>query len=536
MKEAKLPVIVSRLLEPSRYPHPVVRTRLIETHISWVILTGQFAYKLKKPLDLGFLDFSTLQKRRHACEEELRLNARLAPGLYLAVVAISGTPDDPRLTDRGEAIEYAVKMHEFPQDKQLDRVILSAEADPEDLEDQFRDFGRQLALFHCGLPAAGPESRWGKPERVGSDALDNFEALAPFSGDARINTRLQALRSWTEKSLGTLDDLLNARKAGGFVREGHGDLHLRNLVLHGDQVVPFDCLEFSPELRWIDVISDLAFLFMDLVHHRRERLAYAFLNAWLATSGDYPGLRLLWFYAVYRAMVRAKIAGIGLLQHGWPDWTDDAALEELLADLNTHLEHASRLAGQGDLMIIITHGLSGSGKTWLASRLATEMGAIHVRSDIERKRLFGIAQEVRSSEAEKAELYSSTASARTYASLLEIAGGVIAAGLPVVVDATFLEAGFRERFRSLAARLAVPFIILDCQASTETLRKRVAQRDRLRADASEADLKVLEKQLSGLVPLSPQEQPVVLAVQTDAPLDIHAILSRLKSAFSTRGR
>lgn len=529
MTEARQPALIHALLQADLYPHPVTALRLIETHISWVVLTGHFAYKLKKPLNLGFLDFSTLEKRRKACEEELRLNARLAPGLYLAVIRISGTPGNPCLDGDGPAIEYAVKMHEFAQAHQLDRVILSPEPDPEDLDKLFRHFGVRLAGFHLGLPAAQADTPYGDPKRIAQDARDNFTALAPFESDAAVAALLRRLRSWTETSLANVTELLRKRKAGGLVRECHGDLHLRNLVLHDNQIVPFDCIEFSPELRWIDVMSDVAFLFMDLVHHQRERLAYNFLNAWLSASGDFEALRLLWFYAVYRAMVRAKVTGIELLQHGWPDIPGKPVPDQGFRKLTAHLEHALALAGRGRPLMVITHGVSGSGKTWVAARLAGELGAIHMRSDVERKRLFGMTADARSSAADKPALYGRAASEQTYARLLALAETTLNAGFPVLVDATFLETRYRDQFAAEARRLGIPFVILHCEASTETLRARVAKRDKLAADASEADLTVLARQLSAAEPFESRETRHVVKLATDADIDFRQLLAQIEA-------
>ncbi len=529
MGEARQPLLIERLLQADVYPHPVSGLRLIETHISWVVLTGCFAYKLKKPLDLGFLDFSSLEKRKDACEEELRLNARLAPGLYVAVIPITGTPDRPELDGAGSAIEYAVKMHEFPQENELDRIVQSAEPDPAQLDARFREFGTQLAEFHMGLPAAAADTPYGEPAGIARDALDNFAALTAFADVPAFAALAGALRSWTEQSLTELAELLTARKAIGLVREGHGDLHLRNLVLHDDRIVPFDCIEFSPGLRWVDVINDVAFLFMDLIHHERKRFAYTFLNAWLAVSGDYAGLRLAPFYSVYRAMVRAKIAGIELLQHGWQATTDNPELQERFTKLCRHLELASQLAQPGHPLIIITHGVSGSGKTWVASRLASAMGAIHVRSDVERKRLFGMTADARSSADEKPGLYGRAASQQTYERLLNVAQTVVKAGFPVLVDATFLAPRYRDQFARLADDQRLPFVILDCQASAETLRARVAKRSRQGKDASEADAEVLDRQLASDWQLAPAELAHAEVLQTDEEIDLEALVDRITS-------
>lgn len=528
MNKATLPVLISKLLQTSRYPHPVTTVELIETHISWVLLTGDFVYKIKKPVNLGFLDFSTLEKRHQACTEELRLNTRLAPELYLEVVPITGSDAAPEIGGEGEAIEYAVLMHEFPQELQMDRWLGVHAKDHAEAVLLFRRFGARLAAFHAALSCAGPDTDFGKPAVVRGEVMENFRHLVPLAGGADIASRLDGLRDWSDSRFEVLRAVMGERKAAGFVREGHGDLHLRNLVLRGKEILAFDCIEFSAELRWIDVINDVAFLFMDLLHHDKQQLAFGFLNAWLARSGDYPALRLLRFYAVYRAMVRAKIAGIELIQERWPDARDEPASQQHLADLTSHLDLAQRLAHEARPLLVITHGVSGAGKSWLARRLAGELGAIHVRSDVERKRLFKLAPEARSAAANKPEMYGAAASEKTYRRLLDVAATCLDAGWPVIVDATFLRQVDRDAFARLATRKARPFAILDCRASLATLRERVANRTHEGRDASEADVQVLEMQLRDSQPLVPAEVAKLISVQTDADIDVRALASRLR--------
>ncbi|MCE9639634.1 MAG: phosphotransferase, partial [Betaproteobacteria bacterium] len=285
------------------YPHPVCRARLIQTHISWVLLAGSYAYKIKKPVDLGFLDFTTLAARRHYCEEELRLNRRLAPELYLEVVPITGTPQQPAIGGTGAAIEYAVKMKEFAQSAVLDNAIARGDikhADIETLARTIADFHAQLAPQECAKACDLDMS-------VLPPALENFEQMLPLPGAADDSETLRGIRDWTLREYQVLGALFEQRRAAGFVRECHGDLHLGNIVMIDGAAVPFDCIEFNPALRWMDVMNEVAFLMMDLDAHGRRDLAFTFVNAYLETSGDYAGVRLLPFYFVYRAVVRAKI-------------------------------------------------------------------------------------------------------------------------------------------------------------------------------------------------------------------------------------
>lgn len=447
---------VRRLLNAACFDHPVEHLQLLETHISWVILTGPFAYKLKKPVNFGFLDYSTPEKRRYFCYEELRVNSRLAPDLYLDVVPLGG--------------EYAVKMREFPQDRLLDRLALTSR--------HVDSIAEQVARFHLALPPAAPESPWGTPEAVHAPVRENFEQLRPSAGEL-------SLREWSELTFHGLVPFLAERRRSGFIRECHGDLHLKNMVETPGGVLIFDGIEFNPNLTWIDVMSEVAFLVMDLEHRGYSGLASRFLNRYLELTGDYAGLRGLDYYLVYRALVRAKVEAFA----GSASWRE-------------YLDLALRLARPRQPRLLITHGVSGSGKTFQTQHLLEQEGWIRLRSDVERKRLYGLTPEARSGSALGAGIYDPQAGARTYARLLQISRDLLRAGFPVIVDATFLERGQREPFRELAQELDVPFEILDLVVSPEVARARLAGRGR---DASEADQAVLERQLSGYVPLHPSE-------------------------------
>jgi len=297
------PPLFAALLDPACYPHPVAGVRVLETHISWVLLTGEYAYKIKKPVGLGFLDFSSLELRRHYCEEELRLNRRLAPELYLDVVEIRGTPGAPRIGGEGPLLEYAVRMREFPQAALASRALASGAFGAAEVD----ALAALVARFHEGALRAPESERFGSPDVVLADALQNFEQLLPLVKSAPDDRALRELRLWTKREFAARGEALAARRKQGFVRECHGDLHLRNIVLLDGRPVPFDCIEFNAELRWIDVMSEVAFLAMDLEDRGRRDLAWRFLGRYLEATGDYAGLAVLPFYLVYRALVRAKV-------------------------------------------------------------------------------------------------------------------------------------------------------------------------------------------------------------------------------------
>ncbi len=482
-------------------------TETVETHISIVLLAGDRAWKFKKPVALGFLDFSTLALRREYCERELRLNRRYAPRIYLAVTAIRGSDEQPLWRGDSDPIEYAVCMRRFPDAARLDRLLEAGGL----AGDDFAALGRRIGhLYGDARRAASPA--FGKPELVSEQIL---ETLSPFETTAEI----AALKKQLRVRVGAGADVLTARWQGGWIRDCHGDLHLSNLVRGNDGMHPFDCIEFSDDLRYIDPASDIAFLLMDLDMRGHPRFANRFLNAYLATIGDYESLRVLPLYLAYRSLVRAKVAQ---LQR---DADGDAALATRAA---AHLALAADYLRNGaPPALVITHGYSGSGKSWLAQRLA-RFGFIHMSSDVERKRLAGMESDGASDSPLNAGLYRSDMTAATYDRLNDIARAALGSGFSIIVDATFLRAERRQMFRDTAEALRCSFRILDCRAPTALLRERVVKRGAAGGDASEADLTVLEHQLKTSEALDERERRASIAA--DESSDPAALAARLGAA------
>lgn len=512
--------LIHALTDPSVYPHPVTQIIIQETHISWVLLTGPFAYKIKKPVNLGFVDFSTLALRHHACLEELRLNGRLAPTLYLEVVPITGTPEVPILNGDTEPFEFAVKMRQFPLDATLDHALPKGEVQNRHMDQLAKD----LARFHAGLPASPESTSFGDPEVIGKtvmDVLDRFSQETQPSDDRDL---LRSLQRWLKEEYAHCDEAFANRKRQGFIRECHGDLHLANMVLIDDMATPFDGIEFSDRLRWIDVMSDTSFFVMDCMAHGRRDFAARFLNAYLEHTGDYEGIAVFRFYEVYRALVRAKVALIRLNQYQRPDDTSTSLAEEY----HRYLTVAHTLAHPDPPSLIIMHGLSGSGKSTLSQNLLESMGAIRLRSDIERKRLFGLSPEVPSTQETKTELYGPDTTEALYHHLWNTAQRLLSSGYTVIVDATFLKRDYRDLFRRLAEEEAVPFLILDVQSSLATLQERITTREEQRSDASEADLAVLRQQQHQQEPLGEAEQRVTINVDSEQPFDSQEVILALR--------
>ena len=493
------PCIATRL-GPASFPHPVGQLQLRETAISWLVLTGTYVYKIKKPLHLDYLDASTLERRRFLCEEELRLNRRFAPALYLAVVPIGEVGAEPVIDAPGPAIEYAVRMRQFAASEELAQCL----ADNAVASAQMSMLGTRLGQWHEAPPEAR-EASWGSFELISSQVLGNFPA--PGADAAGSGPALTRLAAWTHAQLTALQPLIEARRREGRVRECHGDLHAGNVVRWQGEWLPFDCLEFEPRLRWIDVISDVAFLFMDLLAHERADLAFAFLSAWLERSGDYGGMALLRFYAVYRALVRAKVDALAGEQQR-QTW---------------RIATAGRLAHGRSAALILMHGVSASGKSWLSTQLIAALAAVRVRSDVERRRLCGSGA------------HSHAADDVTYRRLYACAEQALAAGVPVIVDATFLLAGRREPYVQLARSAACPLLIIDCQAPVKVLEERIVERHREAKDPSEADLDVLHRQLATAEPLRAQPGICVIRASTDAPDALAGVVQQARAQLARQG-
>lgn len=509
--------LLRALQQPQLYPHPVTHFDLRETHISWVLLTGPFAYKIKKPVHFGFVDFSSLGQRHFFCHEEIRLNRRLAPDIYVDVLSISGTPEHPRLDGQGEPFEFAVKMRQFTADATLDHVL--SQVRPEQVD----QLAREIAAFHHKSAVDDRDTPFGTPgliARVIEEVFEQIPSHGPFSEHQRS---LEQLRRWLTDFHAAHTGDFERRKATGFVRECHGDLHLANLAFLHDRLVAFDGIEFSERLRWIDVINDVAFTVMDFQARGQPALARRFLNRYLECTGDYAGLELLPFYEVYRALVRVKVAGLAFGQAHRRDLESSSHVDDFVRYLST----AQSLIERKAPWLVIMHGVSGTGKSTVSETLLEHAGAIRLRSDVERKRLFGLSPLDQSPGEVKPVLYGTEATKKTYDRLHVLARQLLRFGYPVIVDATFLERQHRDTFKTLAASLNVPFLILDMQATPTTLRQRVTARAVESDNVSEADLAVLEQQEKVQEPLGPDERAATVMLHAGAPFDPAGVAGRL---------
>lgn len=486
--------------------------RLIETHISFVLLAGDQAWKIKKAVDLGFLDFRTLRQREFFCREELRLNRRTAPGLYLDVMPLTGTPTQPRIGGTGIAIDWVLCMRAFAQDGLWDRMAGEGRLLPQHI-----DAGVEaLHALHSTAAVAAADAAWGQPAQVRAPLRDSLEALRTLCPAPRERALIDTLAQWEDAAFEALQPVFAERCQAERVRECHGDLHLGNIAQFEGRTTLFDALEFSAALRWTDVFSDLAFLAMDLHAHAAPGLAHRLVNAYVERSGDHDGLPVLRYYQLHRALVRAKVAALRdaqLAAGGSPDG-------EAGRQWRRYLDVATAFTRRRTPVLMYTHGLSGSGKTTLTQALLEGCGALRIRADVERKRLFGMDALSRSDAALKPQLYGEAATQATQAQLHALATRVLQSGYSVILDATFLALEQREAVRALAGRLGVRSVLLHFEASASTLRQRVRARAARADDASEADLAVLEQQLAQAQPLRADELAAAYVVDAEAGTDV----------------
>ena len=529
--DASAPPNQATLIESLRHPAvfglgtDVERIHLFETHISYVLLAGTYAFKIKKAVNLQFLDFSTLAARRHYCEEELRLNRPLAPSVYLDVVAITGTVETPVIGGSGPALEYALRMRQFGQDALLSDMLARGALTATHID----RLAEVVAAFHRATNRAGPDAPYGRLEDILQPALENFTQLLAVVEETPDRVVLQSLQTWTRGASASCASLFEDRRSHGFVRECHGDLHLRNIALVDGDVTLFDRLEFNESMRWIDVMNDVAFVVADLQERERPDLAARFLTRYLETTGDYAGLGVLRFYLVYRSMVRAKVARLRMRQlESAVEREQSQAEYRAFVDVARHRSQPPRAA------IVITHGLSGSGKTTCAERVIEQTDGVRIRTDIERKRLHGLGAGQSSGSRVGAGLYSNESTHQTYSHSCALAGTVVRAGYVAVVDGAFLKRWQRDMFREAAATLSVPFVILAVSASEPLLRDRIARRRQQGGDASEASIDVLDAQLRVRDPLDADEQPFVAQWDAESSPDVLELPTPVVDALQRR--
>jgi len=516
-----LPMHLRGLMHPQAYPHPVDRIELIETPLSWVLLAGPWVYKLKRPVRYPFVDQRCPTDRKRLCHEELRLNRRFAPALYVAVCTVVMAQGSACIDAPGEPLEYAVRMHRFDRTEQLDQLVLQGRVG----EGEIEQLGAWLAQCHRTLPGGAHGRDAGSPAAVSATVARNAAECLNAATGLGSGPRIAQLATLIALESAHRAAALAWRRANQRIRECHADLHLSNVVRLDGRLQPFDCLEFDPALRWIDTALDVAFLYADLLGYRARGLANRLLNAYLSASGDYHALRLLPLYVADRALVRAKVLA---LQTADPGRLTTGALELLKRRHERYLTVAEQALQRRQPRCLMMAGLPGSGKSWLAERLAEPLEAVVVRSDVERKRLAGLAARDASHSAPGGGWYAGAHSDQVYERLSGCAADALDGGRDVIVDATFDRRPYRTLLAATCRSQGAALSVVHCQAPEPALRERILARQAAAQDPSEADPAVLSLKMRAWQPLSEEEGLSVVAADTRDANVLAGVLERLR--------
>lgn len=511
--DAALPPLIQRMLQPDFYPHPVQSpVQLLQTHISYVFLTGDFAYKVKKPTQFGFLDFTTLEKRAYFCQEELRLNRRLSPELYRAVLPIYQGDDyslSPPAHCQAEIIDYALQMRQFPQEGLFSHLLQVGQLTSTHL----RQLGQVVAQFHA-TAATNPEIQAnGMPAALNAVDEDNYTLAQTFIGESQTWDQWQQARTFTQRFWHDHQALLYQRIAQGKIKECHGDLHLNNICLYKKQIQIFDCIEFCPEFRNIDVIYDVAFMVMDLDFHKRSDLANIFLNIYLEKTGDYEGALLLPAYLCMRAMIRGNVNSM-TAKNTEPSKTASSDQPHYWQRATDYFQLAARYTHPRQGQIVIMSGLSGSGKSTVARHLAPQLQAIHIRSDAVRKQLAGVPLE--QSGAEGSHIYNPAMTQKTYQRLADLGLSLANIGWTVILDAKYDQIALRSEVMTRADLAQIPVRLLYCTAPVDVLRSRLQNRQ---GDISDATAALLPSQLQTFQTFTSAEKQKLTQLATDQNIE-----------------
>lgn len=499
-----LPPIVEQMLQPTFYPHSVVEPiRLLQTHISFVVLTGDYVYKLKKPVNFGFLDYSSLEKRRYFCQQELKMNQRGAGEIYLEVLPISQRGEEFLLGSSENIVEYALKMRQFSQENLWTNLFDRGELSDFLLE----ELGRTIARFHAEAPTDEYIESFGLPDRIREAIESNYRATEPYIDRVQTRQQFEETKAFTALFFQENHALFDRRIAAGKIRACHGDLHLKNIATWHDKIILFDCIEFNEPFRLVDVMYDVAFVVMDLEARGRQDLANIFLNTYVEETGDWEGLQVLPLYLCRQAYVRAKVTSFLLDDSGISDAEKQEASHSAADYYRLAWQYAQPRPGRS----IVMSGLSGVGKSTVAGWVARRLGAVRIRSDAVRKHLAGIPLDRRG----EAAIYSEAMTQQTYDRLLELGQLLAAKGWSVILDAKFDRSVWRKRAIEWATAENLPIFILYCQASPEVLRDRLNRRT---GDIADATADLLESQLAAAEPLDESERKYAIAIDTTQPL------------------
>ncbi|MDF5706787.1 MAG: AAA family ATPase [Nostoc sp. S4] len=503
MTEVTLPALIKQMLQPGFYPHKVTEPiELIQTHISYVLLTGDYTYKLKKPVNFGFLDFSTLEKRQHFCQEELRLNQRGAGELYLEVLPITLAGEQYQLGGTTETVEYVLKMRQFPQDSLLSSLFEQGKLNETHLD----DLGQVVAQYHAQAQTNDYIRGFGEVPNVRAAFDENYQQTEKYIGGPQTQVQFRETKEYTDKFFAERSELFASRIHNDYIRECHGDLHLKNIALWHDKILLFDCIEFNELFRFVDVMYDVAFTVMDLEVGGRKDLGNVFLNTYIEQTGDWEGLQVLPLYLSRQAYVRAKVTSFLLDDASVPAKVKEQATKTATDYYKQAWEYTKPKQGQ----LIMMSGLSGSGKSTTARLLARQLGAIHLRSDAVRKHLGGIPLWEKGGD----NLYTPEMTQKTYTRLLSLGIILTNQGFSVILDAKYDKQHLRQEAIAQATKQQIPLQIIQCTAPLEVLQERLNNRT---GDIADATADLLDSQLKQAEPFTEAEQSYVKILDTTQP-------------------
>lgn len=495
-----LPLLIQQMLQPGFYPHPVKEPiELIQTHASYILLTGDYVYKIKKPVNFGFLDYSTLAKRKHFIQEELRLNQKGAGELYLEVLPITLTAEKYHLGGIGEGVEYTIKMHQFPQEFLFSELFAAGKLQEINME----ELGRIVAQFHQQAEINDYIRSFGQTSIIKLSFDENYQQTIKYIGSSQTETQFRETQAYTDKFFAENNQLFTNRINNNYIRECHGDLHLRNIAYWHDKIILFDCIEFNELFRFVDVMYDVAFTVMDIEAKGRKDLANVFLNTYIEQTGDWEGLQILPLYLSRQAYVRAKVTSFLLDDINMSDSAKSEALNTASAYYHQAWEYTKTKPGE----IILMSGLSGSGKSTTAKYLARQIGAIHLRSDAVRKHLAGIPLLERGGN----EIYTPEMTQKTYSKLLTLGITLANQGWKVILDAKYDRQHLRQEAINQAIKHQLPLKIIACTAPIEVLTERLVKR---RGDIADATSDLLESQLKQAEDFTDTEKPYLQILDT----------------------
>ncbi|MDX1428755.1 MAG: AAA family ATPase [Rhodothermales bacterium] len=473
--------LLTFLANPGSYPYDTPYVDIIQTHISYVAIAPPFVYKVKKPVSLGFLDFSTLDKRKHFCEEELRLNRRLCGHVYDGVIPIFDDSGTLSFDPGGRVVEYAVKMHQLPEDGFMHRLVQSGQLDASHV-DLLID---RLVSFYLSQSPSEAVSSWGDVERIRMSTDENFAQTNVHVGRLLTSPAYETIRWYTNRFLERNRSLFDRRKSEGRIVDGHGDLHLEHVHLQGDRLCIYDCIEFSERLRCIDVANDVAFLAMDLDYWERPDLSRYFAHRMRDGMQDPELLRLLPFYKCYRSYVRGKVEGMRTAEPEVPESDREDSRQRAVRYYQLSLDYA--MSGN-EPMVLVVMGRVGVGKTTIAHRLADALGWPVVSSDVVRKTLARVPLHTRGDAASRQRLYAPEMTARTYEELLRSAVDRAQSHHSTILDATYGQSELRRALADTMREARIDCRFLEITSSDRTIRARLQSRDDLAAVTSDARL------------------------------------------------